>query len=142
MTIKLGVMRTEPTAIIPEFQTDGAACFDLVAVNTTPSGSGFIYGTGLVFDIPSGYHIKLYSRSGHGFKHGLRLCNSTGIIDADYRGELKVKLVCDEENAVWPQPGERIAQAMLVKNVDTLLVEIDDVTETQRGDQGFGSTGQ
>lgn len=144
--MKLPVKRTHPKAVMPKFQTDGAACFDLVSVTRKPEGDrSMIYDTGLVFDIPEGYHIKVYSRSGHGFKYDMRLCNSTGIIDSDYIGTIKVKLTYDGPVSYrpdWPYVGDRIAQAMLVKNVKTDLVEVDEIKkQTERGTGGFGSTG-
>lgn len=144
--MKLPIKRTHPKAQMPEFQTDGAACFDLVACTREPIGSrAMIYDTGLVFDIPDGYHIKVYSRSGHGFKHDLRLCNSTGIVDSDYLGTVKVKLTYDGPShgrPDWPYIGDRVAQAMLVKNVKTDLIEVEEIEkETERGENGLGSTG-
>ena len=144
--MKLQYKRTHPKAKPPVFGSEEAACFDLVSVSREPSGSrAMIYDTGIVWDIPKGYHIKVYSRSGHGFNDGLRLCNSTGIIDADYTGTIKVKLVFDgpvTARPYWPLIGDRVAQAMLVKNVKTELVEVEEITkETERGTGGFGSTG-
>jgi len=105
-----------------------------------------LYDTGLVFDIPDGYHIKVYSRSGQGFKYDMRLCNSTGIIDSDYLGTIKVKLTYDGPVSYrpdWPHVGDRVAQAMLVKNVKTDLIEVEEIEkETERGEDGFGSTGR
>ena len=82
--MKLPIKRIHPKAKMPQFETEQAACFDLVATERERHGNTATYGTGLVMDIPEGYHLKIYSRSGHGFKHGLRLANSTGIIDSDY----------------------------------------------------------
>jgi len=145
--MKLPVKRIHPAAVLPKFQTDGAACFDLVAATREPiNARSVIYDTGLVFDIPDGYHIKVYSRSGHGFKYDLRLCNSTGIIDSDYLGTIKVKLTYDGPVSYrpdWPFIGDRVAQAMLVKNVKTDLIEVEEIEkETARGEDGFGSTGK
>lgn len=143
--MKLPIKRIHPKAKMPQFETEQAACFDLVATERERHGNTATYGTGLVMDIPEGYHLKIYSRSGHGFKHGLRLANSTGIIDSDYLGEIKVKMVYDGPQYAtpdWPHVGDRIAQAMLVKNVKTDLVEVDEIKkQTERGTGGFGSTG-
>lgn len=141
--MKLGVKRLVPDARMPAFASDGAACFDLYAVSASLDHSTAIYGTGLAFDIPEGYCLKVYSRSGHGFKNDIRLANCVGIIDSDYTGEVKVKLASDNRSwrYPWPHVGERIAQAMLVKLVDTEFVEVDELKRTTRGDGGFGSTG-
>lgn len=153
--MKLPVKRTHPKAQLPEFQTEGAACFDLVAVTSEPDGDGRIYRTGLKFEIPDGYHIKVYSRSGHGFKGNdcdpnkitFSLANSVGVIDSDFVGEVMVRLVYDGASKPtmndWPRIGDRVAQAMLVKNVKTDLIEVEEIEkETARGENGLGSTGQ
>ncbi len=145
--MKLPYKRNHPKAKPPIYGSDGAACFDLVAATREPVGNDRVmtYDTGLSFDIPDGYHIKVYSRSGQGFNYDMRLCNSTGIIDADYTGTIKVKLTYDgpvTSRPNWPMVGDRVAQAMLVRNVKTELVEIEEITkETARGENGFGSTG-
>lgn len=145
--MKLPVKRTHPKAVMPTFGSAEAACFDLTAVTREPAGSrSMIYDTGLVIDIPDGYHIKVYSRSGDGFKYDLRLCNATGIIDSDYLGTIKVKLTYDGPVSYrpdWPYIGDRVAQAMLVKNVKTDLIEVEEIEkETERGENGLGSTGR
>ena len=88
---------------------------------------------------PYGYGMEVYSRSGHGFKHGIRLGNCIGIIDHDYRDELKIRLHNDSCEPYTVQVGERIAQARLVELVRTRIVS-GVVEETGRG--GFGSTGR
>ena len=145
--MKLPYTLNHPKAKPPVFASDQAACFDLTACAREPSGQrAMIYDTGIVWDIPDGYHLKVYSRSGQGFKYDMRLCNSTGIIDADYLGTSNVKLVYDGPVSYrpdWPIGGDRIAQAMLVKNVKTELIEVEEITkETARGENGFGSTGR
>jgi len=144
--MKLPYKRNHPAAVPPKFAHDTDACFDLTAATREPHGRSMVYDTGLVFNIPDGYHIKVYSRSGLGFKYDMRLCNSTGIIDSDYLGTIKVKLTYDGPVSYrpdWPMVGDRIAQAMLVKNVKTDLVEVDEIDkETERGDGGIGSTGK
>ena len=142
--MKLGIKKLHSNAELPEFQTEGAACFDLVATGRESYMGGMLYGTGIAMDIPDGYHVKIYSRSGHGFKHGIRLANGTGIIDSDYTGEVMVKLVSDTDvpHFDWPYVGDRIAQAMLCRNVKTEIVEVEEIKKTKRGDKGFGSTGK
>lgn len=131
--------RLHPRAKIPTKQTDGAAAFDVIAT----SREGSIYGLGFAVAIPKGYHLALYSRSGHGFKGDKRLANCVGIVDSDYRGEIKVKLTYDGEGYEdWPYVGDRIAQCMLVRNIKTTWTEVEELDETDRGEDGFGSTGQ
>lgn len=85
--------------------------------------------------------MLIYSRSGHGFKHGVRLANAVGVIDSDYRGEVQVKLVNDGGMPFYVNKGDRIAQAMLVPVQQFQLAEVEDLSETARGAGGFGSTG-
>ena len=141
--MKLKVKRLSENAVIPKYATDGAACFDLVATSRKIGSDGTaIYETGLAFEIPKGHAMLVFSRSGHGFNEGLRLSNCTGVIDSDYRGPLMVKLQSDQSQPDWPRVGDRIAQAMLVKLPVVDLDEVEELTETKRGQGGFGSTGE
>lgn len=126
----------------PIYATPGAACFDLHSTNygLVPRNGSYIFNTGLAFDIPSGHVMLVFSRSGDGFKQGVRLANCTGVIDSDYRGEVKVKLRADEELKIVTK-GDRIAQAMLIPIPLVLFQEVEELSETIRGDEGFGSTG-
>lgn len=146
--MKLKVKKCREGAVIPQYATDGSACFDLCAV-IDGNGRMFvnddrIFNTGLQFEIPEGHVMMVYSRSGHGFNHGVRLANCVGVIDSDYRGELKVKLTNDSDSFVGLQVkhGDRIAQAMVVPVQQVQFEEVDELTETVRGTGGFGSTGQ
>jgi dUTP pyrophosphatase len=110
-------------------------------------GAPLVCGTGLAFDIPPGHVMLVFSRSGHGFKHDIRLANCTGIIDATYRGEVMVKLTCDApDDDVSPpykvNPGDRIAQAMVLPVARVLFTVVDELSETERGAGGFGSSGK
>lgn len=143
--MKLGVKRLCEKAVMPIFATSGSACFDVVCVSRVPhSKKSMIYGTGLAFDIPSGYDLEVYSRSGHGFNDDIRLANGVAQIDQDFTGELKIKLTYDGEgNPNWPYLGDRIVQCKLVKKLKTELIEVEEITkETARGENGFGSTGR
>lgn len=139
-------------AKMPIYATPGAACFDIHAVtgdypvivsahreyqNEQP------IATGLQFEIPEGYALMVYSRSGHGFKFDTRLSNCVGVIDSDYRGELFIKLRCDNEDGhMVVHHGDRIAQAMLIPAPQVPLVQVDELNVTERGTGGFGSTGR
>lgn len=149
--MKLGVKLIHPGARMPTYATSGAACFDLYAVSDIPhelyQGTSVTVSTGLIFDIPEGYVLLVYSRSGHGFNYDVRLANAVGIIDSDYRGEVKVKLTRDESPGSWLnqfhiQQGDRIAQAMLMPVEQVQLEQVEEVEETVRGEGGFGSTGK
>jgi dUTP pyrophosphatase len=142
----LKVKRLDPRAFIPQYQTPGAACFDLHAVLPEHSqvivyeGAPAVFDTGLAFEIPPGWVLKVYSRSGHGFKQDVRLANAVGVIDSDYVGEVKVKLTADPHGEMTVKHGDRIAQAMLEPAERVTFIEVDTLSDTQRGANGFGST--
>ena len=131
---------------LPAYGTEGAACFDLQS--TTPEvifispGKSHIFGTGLEFAIPDHHMMQVFSRSGHGFKSSVTLANSVGIIDSDYRGEVKVKLRNDGDKPFTVSLGNKIAQAMVMPIQTVMFTEVDELPETARGKGGFGSTGR
>ncbi|WP_441280658.1 dUTP diphosphatase [Tardiphaga sp. 862_B3_N1_1] len=148
-TQQLRVKRLTPDAAMPQYATDGSACFDLQAIEVAGGGDYMtsLCRTGLAFEVPVGHVMLIFSRSGQGFNHDTRLANCVGVIDSDYRGEVMVKLTRD---APWPggeQPnllaraGDRVAQAMLVPIPRVELIEVSDLSETARGAGGYGSTG-
>lgn len=141
----LKVKRVHPNARIPRYQTKGAACFDLHSTEEGTIGIGamqHVFGTGLKFEIPEDHVMLIFSRSGHGFKNDVRLANCVGVIDSDYRGEVKVKLTADQCNHFPVAIGDRIAQAMVIEAKQVEIVLSDELSETDRGEGGFGSTGQ
>lgn len=143
--MKLKLHKLSPLAIIPKYATPGAACFDLHAINIPEAGvvvsqsAPVIIETGLAFEITPGWCVEIHSRSGHGFKNDLRLSNCTGIIDADYRGEVLVKLAADGAPFVVKN-GDRICQAKLVACPQVEFEVVDELSQTERGQGGFGST--
>ena len=150
MTIELKYKKIHPNAQEPVYATAGAACFDLFAASIdkysyTIPGNPVVVGTGLQFEIPEGWVMNIYSRSGHGFKNAVRLANCVGKIDSDYRGEVKVALTSDDVANIFPsllvKVGDRIAQAELVKLDRVSFVAAEALSETERGTGGFGSTG-
>jgi dUTP pyrophosphatase len=142
MNIKVKLLSN--LAQLPVYATAGAACFDIVTVSdnvdVTP-GSSAILKTDLAFEIPEGYVMLVYSRSGHGFKNGVRLANGTGVIDSDYRGELMIKLHNDSGRVFFVNRGDRIAQAMIVPVPQVMFDVATELSDTARGTGGFGSTG-
>jgi len=142
--MQVKIKKLHPNAVIPQYATTGAACFDLVSVNEVmiiPGREHVALKTGLAFEIPEGYVMMVYSRSGHGFKNGIRLANGTGVIDSDYRGEVMVKMHNDGSTALLVTAGERIAQAMIIPALQVELQVVDELSNTDRGSGGFGSTG-
>lgn len=141
----LKMKRLHSDAITPTYATSGSACFDLYStesVTLSPSFPRGVVGTGWAFEIPEGWCLKIYSRSGHGFNHNVRLSNCVGVIDSDYRGEVKVKLICDTGSAlVMFKKGERVAQAMLERVEQVGFEEVGELGESVRGIGGFGSSG-
>lgn len=147
--LRVKVKKLVPEAKLPEYATDGSGCFDLFAVNGGTLGSMIRGGdiaqlaTGLAFEIPPDYVMMVFSRSGHGFKDQIRLSNCVGIIDSDYRGEVMVQLKLDNRGPMQKDfnPGDRIAQAMIVPRPRVLFDLVDELGGTDRGVGGFGSTG-
>lgn len=139
----LKIKRLSPDAIVPQYQTAGAACFDIHSINADAIAPGeqTTFRIGLAFEVPPGFFMAVFSRSGQGFKHGVCLANGTGIIDADFRGELMVSLRNNGEDYYSVQPGDRIAQATLIAINRWQLLEVDELSETVRGANGGGSTG-
>ena len=140
----LKVKRLYSDAVIPEYQSPGAACFDLHSLDAfdiEPHTQGIVR-TGLSFEVPVGHVMLVYSRSGHGFKDRVSLSNCVGVIDSDYRGEVKVALRNDGHYWFSGAAGDRIAQAMLVAIPRVELHEIGELSMTERGSNGFGSTGK
>ena len=141
--INLKVKRLTETAKLPTYAHDGDACFDIYADEVQPKAHGAVrISTGLSFDIPEGFALMVYSRSGHGFNHHMRLSNAVGVIDSGYKGPLMVSLRFDSAQTYYPQHGDRIAQAMLIPVPKVEIVEVDDIGDSQRGEGGFGSSGK
>jgi len=153
--MKLRILKLHPNAQVPVYATEGAACFDLHAAtvdgaqyigSSCEHGNPIECGTGLAFEIPEGHVMLIFSRSGHGFNFDTRLANCVGVIDSDYRGEVKVKLTRDPRDEFVPtlrfQHGDRIAQALILPVPRVEFEVAEQLTITQRGAGGFGSTGQ
>lgn len=141
--MKLPYKKLHPDAKAPIYATSGAACFDVTSVGCTRDGK--THSTGLAFQVPKGYVLLFFSRSGQGFKDNTRLANCVGVIDSDYRGEVKLKFCRDDENqwaADYPFAGSRVAQGMLLRLPKVELEEVNELDETERGECGFGSTGK
>lgn len=138
------IKKLHPDAQIPAYATDGAACFDLHSVSDVKMLGPYrpeTFATGLAFAVPDDHVMLIFSRSGHGFKHGIRLCNCVGVIDSDYRGEILARLTADEYGTLRIAKGDRVAQAMILPVKQVQFAVCDDLPETIRGQNGFGSTG-
>lgn len=130
---------------LPEYKTSGAAAFDfesMIDIIINPNETRII-PTGLAFEIPDGYELQVRPRSGLSAKTKLRVSNSPGTIDSDYRGEVCIILdnISSEESYTINR-GERIAQGVISKVEKITFEEVEDLSETERGEAGFGSTGK
>ena len=132
-------------ARLPKRATPDSACLDVYAHGTYDVYSHLVstpamIGTGVALDIPKGYHVEVYLRSGVAAKTFLRLANSVGIVDSDYKGELKLIVDNIGRGVYTIHDGDRIAQIKLVKDAVFDIEEVDEIAESTHG--GFGSTGR
>lgn len=145
------IKRLTPDAVLPFRGSDGAAAWDITALDAklnvvqTPGAArqprAWWITTGLAVEIPAGYCMKIYPRSGLAVNNFLRLANNVAIIDSDYRGEIKLRMIADEGGQFFePKAGTVIAQATIEKVESVTWKEVDELSETARGDSGFGST--
>lgn len=144
--MKINIKRLTETAILPERGSAYAAGYDLFAdlqesVLIQPHETKMI-GTGLAMEIPEGYFGGIFARSGLSSKEGLRPANCVGVVDADYRGEVKVALHNDGEVVREIKAGQKIAQLVVVPFLGVEFDEVEELSETVRGVGGFGSTGK
>ena len=140
----LRVTKLRDDAVLPSRAHDGDAGLDLTACESVTIGVGerATVGTGLAVEIPEGHAGLVTPRSGLALRHGLSIVNTPGVIDAGYRGEVRVILLnTDREQPFTVEPGMRIAQLLVVPALVVDVVEVGDLTETVRGEGGFGSTG-
>lgn len=143
--MQVKVLKHTPGAQVPRHATEGAAGMDLHAslphtIYLQP-GARFTCPTGIGLQIPLGLEGQIRPRSGLAKQHGLTVLNAPGTVDADFRGEIAVLLINHGDQAVQINPGDRIAQLVIAPVVRVELVE-GALSETARGDSGFGSTGK
>lgn len=144
MTIK--IKKLSENAKVPERATAGSAGMDLCALLDEPltleCGDTALVSTGIAAEIPEGHALFVFPRSGLSIKHGIGLLNSVGVIDSDYRGEIKVGVINQKRETYTIEPGERIAQMILMPVCLPDIALADTLGETDRGEGGFGSTGK
>ncbi len=144
--MELKIRKLHPKAILPTYGSAGAAGADLYAL---PEGDPIVIApgetvmihTGLAMAIPDGYVGLNFARSGLASKRGLAPANKVGVIDSDYRGELMVALHNHGNVPQTVEPGDRVAQFLIVPVIQASFCEVDELDETDRGAGGFGSTG-
>lgn len=143
-----------PGGHMPEKKTAGAAAYDCYAridnyrrkLILKAGARGVKVPLGFAVELPQGYRMEIYMRSGTAIKTGLRISNGTGIIDSDYRGEVNIlldRLETKERGVDFDtiEDGDRIAQAIIVKEPEYEMIQANELSETERGAGGFGSTG-
>ena len=143
--MELKIKRLTETAVIPTKGSGYAAGLDLYAdlegSVIIPPHECVLIGTGLAMEIPMGCAGFIFARSGLASKEGLRPANCVGVADADFRGEIKVALHNDRDEAKIISPGDRIAQLVIMPVPNVEITEVSSLSETLRGEGGFGSTG-
>jgi dUTP pyrophosphatase len=143
--VTLTFTRLSEDAREPSRAHDGDAGYDLYAVEaaTIAPGERASVGTGIALAIPEGWAGLVLPRSGLAARHGITLPNAPGLIDAGYRGEVRVLLLnADSRETFHVAPGDRIAQLVLVRHESPELIEVESLEETVRGTGGFGSSGR
>ena len=140
---ELAFRRLRPDAVVPDRAYGGDAGLDLTSCERAELAPGqrAVVGTGLAVAIPEGFAGFVQPRSGLAARNGITIVNTPGLIDAGYRGELRVVLLnTDAAETFVVEPGMRIAQLVVVPIADVHVVEVDELPETERGVRGFGSS--
>jgi dUTP pyrophosphatase len=151
MFIKIYFKKFAPDVVLPKYETPGSAGFDVRAYFKEPilrqtgvtvlPGHSAVFDTGLSPEIAEGYELEFRPRSGLAFKNDVTLSNSPGTIDSDYRGEMRIKLINHGKTSFVVNHGDRIAQALLKEARQAIILETEELSETLRGEGGYGSTG-
>jgi dUTP pyrophosphatase len=144
--MELKIKLLSPRAVLPRYATSGSAAMDLTACIDAPVTIAprqlVTLPTGIAIALPSAEYVALvFARSGLGVKHGVSLANAVGVIDSDYRGEIKVGLTNLSDTPYTIQPGDRIAQLAVMPVARAQVIQTEELDETERGSGGFGSTG-
>jgi dUTP pyrophosphatase len=143
--VRLSVRRLDPAAKLPTHAHEGDAGYDLYALEPIDlePGERTMARTGIAIEVSTGHAALILPRSGTAAKHGIALVNAPGLIDAGYRGEVRVLLLnTDRSEAFHADAGDRIAQLVLVRVETPPVEEVAALTESQRGEGGFGSSGR
>ena len=142
---KILIKRLSKEISLPKYETAGSSGMDLAAniagnINIDP-GKTAIIPTGLALSVPKGFEVQIRPRSGLAAKKKISVLNTPGTIDSDYRGEIKVILINQGQETFNVEKGLRIAQMVVCPVVQAQIKEVEDLSETERGKGGFGSTG-
>ena len=145
MNIKVNIKKTMEDAILPTYGSEYAAGADLYSCSDKTeiaAGETVLMHTGVAIELPVGYVGLVYARSGLASKRGLAPANKVGVIDCDYRGEIMVALHNHGNVTQTVEKGERIAQLVIAPYFTADFNEVEELSETVRGEGGFGSTGR
>lgn len=138
--MQVKIKKTHKNAVIPSYAKDGDAGLDLTAVDfRTDEQGNYVYDTGIALEIPKGYVGLVFPRSSIADKE-LLLTNSVGVIDSGYRGSIKAKFKHTKTNPNIYNIGDRIAQLIILPYPHINFKEVEKLSETERGDKGYGST--
>ena len=144
MSIKVNIKKLDKDAILPTYGSEYAAGADLYSVSETfdiEAGQTVLVRTGIAIELPQGLVGLVYARSGLASKKGLAPANKVGVIDCDYRGEIMVALHNHSKETRRVEKGERIAQLVIAPYYTADFTEVNELSDTVRGEGGFGSTG-
>lgn len=144
MTMKVNAKKLDPKAILPKYGSAYAAGADLYSCEeelTVPPHATVFVHTGIALEIPEGLVGLVYARSGLACKRNLAPANKVGVIDSDYRGEIMVALHNHGDKPETVSAGERVAQLVLTPYITAEYIEVAELSDTVRGEGGFGSTG-
>lgn len=141
--IKINIINKSENPL-PCYSKPGDAGMDICSSEDIilPAFHWRLISTGLFLELPDGYEMQIRSRSGLAAKHGLQVLNSPGTIDSGYRGEIKVIMINNDHRSYEIKNGDRIAQMVLAPVYTAVLNEVDTISESERGEGGFGSTGK
>ncbi|MBX2863697.1 MAG: dUTP diphosphatase [Leptolyngbyaceae cyanobacterium MAG.088] len=144
MSVTIKFQKLSPDAVIPAYAHPGDAGADLVAIDhhKLEPMQHLAIPTGLAVEIPQGYEMQVRPKSSLALKHGVTVLNTPGTIDAGYRGEIKVLLINLGQTTFKISPGQRIAQIVIAPVIQARFGETTELSESQRGSGGFGSTGK
>ena len=141
--IFVGIKKKHPSVPTPAYKTAGSAGCDVTASEDVviKPGCSALVPTGLFLEVPPGYECQVRPRSGLALSHGVTVLNSPGTIDSDYRGELQILLHNTSKLPVRVEAGDRIAQFVFAPVIRGVFHEVDELSDTERGKGGWGSTG-
>ena len=146
MAFEVKVKKVRENAVVPKIATSGSAAADLYACIeeplTVPARGSAVVPAGIAIAVPEGYGAFIFARSGLGIKHGIAPRNCVGVIDSDYRGEICVGLMNNSDEDYVIQPKDRIAQMAIMPVMPVEYVLCEELSDTERGEGGFGSTGK